>query len=120
VSHPGGDIRATVIGDEVPLAFRRVPSPQGWKTNVAQGAHVEPCALTAAVRDLSLRAAEALGLGITGLDIVELGDRLLVFEANTSPGWYPLSRPEQDLLAEKCIEYMVRTALQAEGAGKRQ
>jgi ribosomal protein S6--L-glutamate ligase len=116
LEHPQGDVRATVIGDEVALSFRRIPPAGGWKTNIAAGGRAEVCTPSPAVRQLALDAASALKLTIAGLDIVDYGDRQIIFEANTSPGWYMLRSEEQEMVAEKCINHAIQYAMRARAA----
>lgn len=81
VDKPGYDIRSHVVGDRVTSAIRRV-SPS-WVTNAARGAVCERQAVTREIEELSLRAAEAVGGGVLGIDLMP--DRqggLLVHEVN--------------------------------------
>ncbi|MFC4909657.1 lysine biosynthesis protein LysX [Actinomadura gamaensis] len=80
VEKPGRDIRVIVAGDEVVGATYRYAD--GWRTNAARGARSEPCPLVPEVTDLALAAAEAVGGGVLGVDLIEGPDRLLVLEVN--------------------------------------
>jgi RimK family alpha-L-glutamate ligase len=91
VPHGGEDIRAFLVGGQVVAAMtRRGP---GWKTNVAQGARVEPLELPAALAALSRRAAGLLEADYAGVDLLRTEDgRPLVIEVNGIPGWHGLQR----------------------------
>ncbi len=81
VEKPGRDIRAFVVGDEVICAIYR--RSDHWITNTARGAEASNCPLDEAARDLTLRAAQAVGGGILAVDLVEtLDGGLLVLEVN--------------------------------------
>jgi [lysine-biosynthesis-protein LysW]--L-2-aminoadipate ligase len=80
VNKPGRDIRSFVIGDDCIAAIYRV-SPH-WITNTAQGGQAENCPVTPALKDLSVRAAQAVGGGIVAVDIFEAENGLLVNEVN--------------------------------------
>lgn len=82
VDKPGRDIRALVIGDRVPAAMYR--RSDHWVTNVARGAQVEPCPVSAELRELALRAAASVGGEAVSIDLMETreGD-LLVNEVNS-------------------------------------
>lgn len=74
------DLRVFVVGDDVAAAIRRV-SPH-WVTNTARGARTENQPVTEEIRELSLRAAEALGGGVLALDLMETPEGLVVNEVN--------------------------------------
>ena len=80
IEKPGRDIRSFVIGDECVGAIYRL-SPH-WITNTAQGGKAENCPLTAELRDISVRAARAVGGGIVAVDVFETDGGLQVNEVN--------------------------------------
>ena len=82
VDKPGRDIRALVVGDRVPAAMYR--RSDHWVTNVARGAQVEPCPVSAELRELALRAAASVGGGAVSIDLLETPEgKLLVNEVNS-------------------------------------
>jgi RimK family alpha-L-glutamate ligase len=91
VEHGGRDVRAFLVGGEVIAAMaRRGP---GWKTNVAQGARVEPCDLSPELTALSCRAGALLEADYAGVDLLRADDgRWLVVEVNGIPGWHGLQQ----------------------------
>lgn len=76
----GRDIRSIVIGDECIAASYR--SSDHWITNAARGAVSLNCEVNNEIRDISLKAAEAVGGGIFGVDLFETDDGYLVNEIN--------------------------------------
>jgi len=82
VDKPGRDIRAFVVGDEVVCAIYRESAH--WVTNTARGATTRNCPVDSTLRNLSLRAAAAVGGGVLAIDLLEDGDRLLVSEVNAT------------------------------------
>ncbi len=74
------DIRSFVVGDDCVAAIYRYSDH--WITNTARGGRAENCPVTDELRDLSLRAARAVGGGIVAADIFETSDGLLVNEVN--------------------------------------
>ncbi len=84
IEKPGRDIRVFTLGDRVVAAIYRVSSH--WITNTSRGARAEPAPVTGEIEDLALRAAEALGGGFLGVDLLEDPERgLLVNEVNAVP-----------------------------------
>jgi ribosomal protein S6--L-glutamate ligase len=94
VRHPGHDVRAFVLGGRVLGAIRRFAPEGDWRTNVAVGGRAEPCTLDPGVERLALRAAEAVGADMAGVDLLEDHDRgtPVVIEVNAVPGWRALAR----------------------------
>jgi [lysine-biosynthesis-protein LysW]--L-2-aminoadipate ligase len=81
VDKPQRDIRAIVVGDEVACAMYRTNN-DNWKTNIAVGSIGKPCPLSSELSELCLKAAQAVGGGILGIDIFESERGLLVNEIN--------------------------------------
>jgi [lysine-biosynthesis-protein LysW]---L-2-aminoadipate ligase len=82
VDKPGRDIRAFVVGDVVVCAIYR--ESEHWVTNTARGARTRNCPVGSALRELTLRAAAAVGGGVLAVDLLEDADRLLVSEVNAT------------------------------------
>lgn len=91
IQHPGHDLRVFVMGGKVKAAMRRTAGA-GWRTNVAQGGTTERVELAAREAELAVRAAEAVGCPIAGVDLLP-GPRgeLFVIEVNAVPGWKALA-----------------------------
>jgi ribosomal protein S6--L-glutamate ligase len=91
IQHPGWDLRAFVIGGKVIAAMRR-RAKNGWRTNVAQGGTGETTQLTADQEALAVRAAEAVGAGVAGVDLLPgSAGELYILEVNAVPGWRTLA-----------------------------
>ena len=80
VEKSGRDIRSFVIGDECVAAIYRYSGH--WITNTARGGRAENCPVTDELRDLSVRAARAVGGGVVAADLFETPEGLLVNEVN--------------------------------------
>ncbi|HEV2639896.1 MAG TPA: hypothetical protein VGX23_32485 [Actinocrinis sp.] len=98
LEHPGGDIRVTVVGDEVPLAFRRIPAGgEHWRANVALGADAEVIQAPPELAEMALAAAHLCRITVAGLDFLDTPDGYRLLEINDVPGWFPV--PAHDQLA---------------------
>lgn len=91
VRHPGWDLRAFVLGGRVVAAMKR--SARGdWRTNVALGGTAERVELARPEAELAVRAAEAVGCPVAGVDLLPgPGGELSVIEVNAVPGWRALA-----------------------------
>ncbi len=90
IAHPGWDLRAFVLNGHVLAAMRR-RSDGGWRTNIAQGGTGENVQLTGEEEDLAIRASNALGAPVAGVDILPgLAGERYILEVNAVPGWRAL------------------------------
>jgi [lysine-biosynthesis-protein LysW]--L-2-aminoadipate ligase len=81
VDKPERDIRAFYVWGDVPVAIYRVSKM--WKTNTALGGKAQPCPVTDELRELVIKAGEAVGGGVLGVDVLESPAKgLLVNEVN--------------------------------------
>ena len=80
IDKPGRDIRCFVVGDRCIAAIYRTSAH--WKTNTALGGTASGAAVTDELGALAVRAAEAVGGGLVGVDVLESDDGLLVNEVN--------------------------------------
>jgi len=71
VDKPGRDIRVVAIDGEPIAAMSR--SSDHWLTNAAKGAETATFELDDEARDLVARASEAVGGGLLGVDLMEIG-----------------------------------------------
>lgn len=107
IPHGGCDWRLLVIGGEV-LGMRRV-NPDDWRTNISLGATAEPLEVTPALAELALRAADAVGASIAGVDLLPGNDgQLYALEVNAVPGWRALAEALRVDVAELVLKHVGR------------
>lgn len=81
IKKPKRDIRAFVVGNETIAAIYR--ASEHWITNTARGGIATNCPVTPELNELCVAASNAVGGGITGVDVLEDPDRgFLVNEVN--------------------------------------
>ncbi len=81
IRKPKRDIRAFVIGNETVAAIYR--QSEHWITNTARGGIASNCPVTPELNALCVSASNAVGGGITGVDVLEDPERgFLVNEVN--------------------------------------
>jgi len=108
VEKKGRDIRSFVVGDECIAAIYRT-SPH-WITNTARGGIASNCPVTDELRDISLRAAKAVGGGIVAIDIFETENGLLVNEVNYTMEYKNSIVTTGVNIPKKMVEYILRVA----------
>lgn len=84
IKRPPRDIRTFVIGDQVVAAIYRYQPSDDWRTNTSRGGKAVKCEVTKELEEISLKAAEAIGEGIYGVDLMESEDGLVVHEVNNT------------------------------------
>jgi ribosomal protein S6--L-glutamate ligase len=114
--HCGWDARILVVGGRI-FSMRRVAAAGEWRTNVSRGGRPEVFAPPAAWVDLAVRAAEAVGADVAGIDIVPTADgKVAVVEVNAVPGWRGLERVVGIDLADEVVGAIERAAARAGSA----
>jgi ribosomal protein S6--L-glutamate ligase len=78
----GHDRRLFVVGGAAQAAMDRVARPGEWRSNLSQGAEPLPAAATAVEIDIAERAARALGLDFSTVDLMAGSTGPVVIEAN--------------------------------------
>lgn len=110
IPHPGVDIRALVVGDEVVGSMKRVAALNEWRTNIHLGATAMAHDLDDAATDVALRATRATGLEIAGVDMVFREEKPFVLEVNACPGFRGLLKATKRDVAPAMVEYAARKA----------
>lgn len=109
IPKPGRDIRAILVGDRVLTAIYR--NAEHWITNTARGGQGTLCPITPEIEELCLRASQAVGGGVLGIDLVEHPERgLLVNEVNHTTEFHtaqPLSGID---IADEIVAYTLEVA----------
>jgi [lysine-biosynthesis-protein LysW]---L-2-aminoadipate ligase len=106
VEKKGRDIRSFVVGDECIGAIYRT-SPH-WITNTARGGIATNCPLTEELKDISVRAAGAVGGGIVAIDVFETGQGLLINEVNYTMEFKNSIKPTGVNIPAKIADYTIR------------
>jgi ribosomal protein S6--L-glutamate ligase len=106
IRHPGWDLRVFVLGGRVLTGMRR-HSNGDWRTNVAQGGSGEVVRAGVEEERLALRAADAVGASVAGVDLLPgPNGELYVIEVNAVPGWRALAPVTGVDVAAAVIEFL--------------
>jgi ribosomal protein S6--L-glutamate ligase len=82
----GRDLRALVVGDRVVAAMRRIAHGQEFSSKSPKGSAAHAVELSPEYEETALRAAQIVGLGVAGVDLLEAEDGPQVSEVHSSPG----------------------------------
>jgi ribosomal protein S6--L-glutamate ligase len=101
------DIRLMVVGNRVIGAMSLIPKQGDFRANIHLKGRAEKVRLTRAMSDLAVKSAKALGLAISGVDMIEEDDGMLrVVDVNYSPGFKGLERCTGKDVAIEIIKYV--------------
>ncbi len=104
VEKPGRDIRVAVTEDKALAAMYR--ENKHWVTNVARGAETRECEINEKIREISIKAAEAVGGGFVGVDIIEIGGKYTVVEVNHSLEFKALEETTGIDISSEFVDYI--------------
>lgn len=111
VDRPPRDLRCIVIGETVVTAIYRYSADNEWRTNVARGGKAEKATITHELEDIVLRAANSVGGGVLGVDLMEDTRRgLLVHEINNTVEFRGAQKVSEVDIADAILEYTIHLA----------
>lgn len=82
----GADLRCFVVGSQVVASMRRQAPDGDFRSNLHRGGTAESAQASPEERAVAIRAAQVLGLGIAGVDLIRSRRGPLVLEVNSTPG----------------------------------
>ena len=109
--NPGEDIRVFVTGGEVVAAMKRRAAAHEWRSNIHIGGQGIAHKVTNEESEISIKAAEAVGVEIAGVDLISVEDKPYVIEVNASPGFRGLLSATGINAAENIVDYAVSKAM---------
>ena len=108
IDKPQRDIRTFVVGDECIAGVYR--ENEHWIANTARGAKTRECPIDDELRELSLKAAEAVGGGVLAIDVMESPKGMVVHETNYTMEYKNSIVPTGVDIPGKILEYTVKEA----------
>lgn len=110
IPNPGEDVRVLVVGDRVVAAMKRIAPPKEWRANIHRGGRGVPIDLDETTEKIAIRASQAVGLEISGVDMIFRGDKPVVLEVNVSPGFRGLLEATGINAADAMVQYAIDKA----------
>ncbi|MGV3612376.1 MAG: 30S ribosomal protein S6--L-glutamate ligase [Fluviicola sp.] len=105
----GADIRAFVVDGEVVGAMKRQGKEGEFRSNLHRGGTATILQLTEEEKRTAIKAAEAVGLGVAGVDLLQSSRGPLVLEVNSSPGLEGIERATGVDIAGKIIAFIEKS-----------
>ncbi len=106
IPNPGEDIRIFVLGGEVLGAEKRIAKTDEHRTNIGIGGSGEPVKISTKIKDISIKASHALGMDITGVDVIRGPKGPIMIEANVNVHFEGLTKVLGINVARKIVEYV--------------
>ncbi len=110
VKRPPRDIRAIVVGDEVVSTVYRESAEGEWRTNVARGATTRAFEPPSELLETIIKASEAVGGGILGVDAMESPEGYVVHEVNGTVEFRGAQSATTANIAQKIIGFLAKEA----------
>jgi len=102
----GQDLRAFVVGDRVVAAIRRIAAVGEFRSNLHRGGQSEKAELGSEYAEIAVRAVQAMGLNVAGVDMLESKRGPMVLEVNSSPGLEGIETTTGVDIAEEIIRFV--------------
>jgi ribosomal protein S6--L-glutamate ligase len=106
ISNPGEDIRAFVLGGGVLGAMKRIAQKDERRTNIGIGGTGKPAKLDIKTQDIAIKAADVLGMEITGIDIINGPRGPVIIEANVNVHFEGITKALGINVAKEIVEFV--------------
>lgn len=110
VKRPPRDIRAVVAGGEIVACVHRFAPKGEWRTNVARGGVSKAFRPDRELKETVLKAADAVGGGVLGVDAMESPESYLVHEVNNTVEFRGAQSAVSFSIPEKVMKYVAEEA----------
>jgi ribosomal protein S6--L-glutamate ligase len=106
----GADLRCFVVGDKVIAAMKRQAGEGEFRANIHRGGSAKAVKISKAEREVAIKAAKLMGLGMAGVDLLQSDRGPLVLEINSSPGLEGIEKSTNKDVARMVIEHIEKNA----------
>ncbi len=104
----GSDLRCFVVGDKVVAAMQREATAGEFRANLHRGGTASKATLSEQEKHIAVSAAQALGLGIAGVDLLRSNRGPLLLEVNASPGLEGIEAASGVDVAARIVKHLER------------
>lgn len=102
----GQDIRVFVVDGKVVGSMLRKCKEGEFRANFHRGGSIESIDLTKKEKGIAIKAAQALGLSVAGVDLMRSKRGTLVIEVNASPGLEGIEKATGNDIASEIIKFI--------------
>lgn len=105
-----GDVRVFVVGDTVLGAIKRLVIEGDYRSNASLGAKAEKFDIDVEMKEIALKAIQAVGDEIAGVDLAWANNKWYVFEVSSAPQWQKFKEVTGINPAKSIVEYAIKKA----------
>ncbi|WP_286744472.1 30S ribosomal protein S6--L-glutamate ligase [Roseivirga sp. UBA1976] len=109
------DLRVFVVDGKVIGAMKRTGQEGEFRSNLHRGGKAEVVKLSRLEKSVAVKAANAMGLSVAGVDILQSSRGPLILEVNSSPGLEGIERATGVDIAEQIVAYIERNQPKKKG-----
>jgi ribosomal protein S6--L-glutamate ligase len=102
----GSDIRCLVVGGKVVATMKRSGKEGEFRSNLHRGGTAEVIKITPEERSTAVRAAQVMGLNVSGVDMLRSNHGPVIMEVNSSPGLEGIEKSTGKDVAGSIIEFI--------------
>jgi ribosomal protein S6--L-glutamate ligase len=106
----GADIRCFVVGGKVVAAMKRQGREGEFRSNLHRGGSASLIRISPEERSTAVRAAQTMGLNVSGVDLLRSNHGPVVMEVNSSPGLEGIENATQKDIAGMIIQFIEQNA----------
>ncbi len=103
----GRDYRVFVVGGKIVATMLRTAPVGEFRSNIHRGGEGSPVTLPSSYRRIAIRAAQAFGLGVAGVDMMEGPNGPTILEVNSSPGFEGIEKASKQNIASTIMRFVV-------------
>lgn len=100
------DLRVFVVDGKVVGAMKRTGKAGEFRSNLHRGGTAEIVKLSRKERSVAIKAADAMGLSVAGVDMLQSERGPLILEVNSTPGLEGIEQATGIDIADKIVEYI--------------
>lgn len=106
----GTDYRVFVIGDKIVASMKRTAKTGDFRSNLHLGGEASTVVLTPEEKSIAIKSTKALGLQMSGVDILRTNNGPVIMEVNANPGFSGLSAITGINVAKHIVEFAIKVA----------
>jgi ribosomal protein S6--L-glutamate ligase len=115
----GADLRCFVVGGQVVATMKRQAPKGDFRSNLHRGGSAKAVLATPAEQETAIRAAQLLGLGVAGVDLIRSRRGPLILEVNASPGLEGIETASGVDIAGTIIDHVANGAKRTPSSARR-